>query len=335
VHNAQFSKSTVKIYRSCSCNDMEHALTRSEHSTTARPPDSAPSMSACRHASVVSWGSAPARSTSPQCFLAKTAFRRPDGSLVRAAELRRSGDVLQGLGGSLVNVMDVQKHSPQERDYVTIRTHLSSFCITTEHIVLVEGPDGKPVGVQAQDVLRRCQLGKETKIYNGDSFHCIISADLKCSNMQVVDVLFEDANQAVLAWQFSGRRPRSVSCAAAVACLGRQIADIADLRCVFESRLSKDAPRTHSGIAGGRSRSEGAAANPQSRWSVGTCRDVAGPQLPRADRARCEPCETHRRYIKNLARRDTRPCLKGATCKYCHALPHDPCHRASVGWSVG
>ena len=86
----------------------------------------------------------------PHCFLPEPAFKRPDGSMIRAAELRKFGDELIGPGGAIVRVLQVQKHQAVERDIVCLQTSQSTFRITSDHPLLVAGCDLKPVPQEAR-----------------------------------------------------------------------------------------------------------------------------------------------------------------------------------------
>lgn len=265
--------------------------------------------------SCASWASAPARSTFPRCFLPETVFERSDGRHVRAAELRKSGDVLRGPGHIQVQVLDVVKHCPSERDIICLTTHQSSFHIVADHPVLTKGTHGEPVPVEARSfLLSFSQQGLSGQLFDGENFHEVTHVKQVKRSVQVVDVCFHDEQAVVLAWTFPPCKRRSVRDEAGVACLGRRVADRSASMGVRVRGTFLEMSETRRSSR--RCRSEGASSDPLSSWSVGTCsHQVSEPHL-------CIVCPTHHRYVMdgNEPKR-TAPCRHGAGCKFCHA-PH-------------
>lgn len=260
--------------------------------------------------SSASWASAPARSTLPRCFLPETVFERSDGTHVRAAELRRCGDVLRGPGRTEVQVIDSEKHSPSERDIVCLTTRESSFHIVADHRILIKGVSGEPVPTEVCSLLSHFDHeGPPPELFDGVTFRAITKVRLLKRTVQVVDVCFNDAQAAVLAWTFPPCKVRTVRDEAAVACLGRQCADRSVSMGVRTKCTFLDVPNTPCGTR--RCRSQGAPMNPLSSWSVGTQRHHHNePEL-------CTVCQAHHRYTSEPKR--AAPCRHGAACRFCHA----------------
>lgn len=267
--------------------------------------------------SLLSWVSAPARYTRRRCFRPSTVFRQRDGSIIRAAQLpREGGTLLQGPGGRVARVREVQRHAPQEREFVRFQTSEGSFEVTAEHRLLVEGPSGEPVPVEA-----RCLMNVSSQaraVYNGWSFHEVISTEIFQDSAQVIEVCFDEDHVAVLAWLLPRRsvnRPASLKDAAAVACLGRSYSthDILVRPCWNNRRtFVEHGDSSRESQAPRRSRSLGEAPDPRSHWSVGTIRHGV------TDPGRCQICWPHHRFLRNSR---LRPCFDGAACRRCHA-PH-------------
>eukprot|EP00418_Pyrodinium_bahamense_P005601 CAMPEP_0179021546 /NCGR_PEP_ID=MMETSP0796-20121207/5947_1 /TAXON_ID=73915 /ORGANISM="Pyrodinium bahamense, Strain pbaha01" /LENGTH=476 /DNA_ID=CAMNT_0020717383 /DNA_START=98 /DNA_END=1528 /DNA_ORIENTATION=- len=111
---------------------------------------------------------------------ADTQFKRPDGSYVTAAGLRRSGDTLLGPQGTVAQVIDVQKYKPVERDVVSIRTAESAFRVTADHWLLAKGPKGLPVPLQsAQSLLQ--EGGGMPEVFDGSKYHVV--TDVSCGKL--------------------------------------------------------------------------------------------------------------------------------------------------------
>lgn len=259
--------------------------------------------------SSASWVSAPACSSGPHCFLPETHFRRPDGSYVTAAALKRSGDILVGPEGKFAQVLHVEKYKPEEREVVCLTTADASFRITSDHRLLVKGPNGSAEPVLARDLLAG---GRMPEVFDGSTYNIVKDLKLTRLRTQVVDVCFEEELIAVLAWTFPPRRkPRIVRNSAAVACLGRQVADRMMLM-IGDDCLTPLANKEYSM----RSRSCGAPANPTSTWSVGSLRHSDD------DPGRCRVCAVHHRFMLDTQEPKTAsPCRHGPACKYCHE-PH-------------
>mmetsp|Transcript_83336 Transcript_83336/g.231251 ORF Transcript_83336/g.231251 Transcript_83336/m.231251 type:complete len:323 (+) Transcript_83336:487-1455(+) len=289
-------------------------LSPSDSQAGSRPAASI-SSSATRLSAIssASWVSVPVQCKGRHCFLPDTQFKRPDGSYVTAAGLRRSGDTLLGPQGTVAQVIDVQKYKPVERDVVSIRTAESAFRVTADHWLLAKGPKGLPVPLQAQSLLQ--EGGGMPEVFDGSKYHVV--TDVSCGKLttQVVDVCLESERSAILAWTFPPqRKPRRVRPAAAVACLGRQVADRLALMLGTPCYL---APQTRT-ASGRRSRSCGDPGDPASPWSVGTRAHSDH------DPGRCEVCAVHHRYVRDQHEPKTAPpCRHGASCKYCHAPHHE------------
>mmetsp|Transcript_22566 Transcript_22566/g.56874 ORF Transcript_22566/g.56874 Transcript_22566/m.56874 type:complete len:179 (-) Transcript_22566:62-598(-) len=169
--------------------------------------------------------------------------------------------------------------------------------------------------MEARDFARRLEAGIAVpRIFDGSSFHEVTEAGETKQTTQLIDVCFDAEDAAVLAWHFPGKRPRSISCSAAVACLGRQVADRTAMLGVEEKCTFVDVGSS-SNRSQRRARSAGAASDPRSGWSAGT------RFHDRSDPARCQVCSAHHRFMQDPFAQDARPCKKGPGCRYCHA-PH-------------
>lgn len=297
-------------------------------------------MSECASSSLsvvtkASWVSAPACITPQQCFLVKTVFRRAHDnagspSYVPAAQLKR-GDMLLGPAQSTVQVLDVRRSKPRNRDIITIETHelpadtRSRFSVTSDHRVLVEGSDGKPVPQSAHDLKTQCSSNTR-KIFNGVGFVNISSITSHVDSVEVVDVCFDDPGASVLAWLFPGKHnPRSIRDDAAFACLGRAAEDrlglmgVACRNTFILDGAAHMATRRRCCSEGVKWRVAGESQqlkfNPWSNWSVGSQNHTD------ADPSRCRVCIEHRRFLRANAGIAVKPCRKGPRCKFCHG-PH-------------
>lgn len=272
-------------------------------------------------ATLVSWVSSPARATTQRCFSSAVVFQRPSGQRVRAAELcLRGGDVLLGPGGVEEVVKKVEKHAPQERDMVQIRTAKGVIELTGDHEILVEGPDGE---LQRSLADRFAQLDRAAlpaqfpKIFDGKRFQEVVAVVSSKKVLQVVDVCFERQDAAVLAWFFTvARQPRTLHSKAAFACLGRQhsSADLIDQYGHGVSKTFIDGKATPPMAT--RSRSADARPSHQSLWSVGTLKHPTS----------CTICFEHHRHLQQPS--TSHHCRKGASCQDCHAWHADVPFRA-------
>lgn len=183
-----------------------------------------------RGASLASWASAPARSTTPRCFLPRTSFLRPPrygGKRITASELspRIPGfDIVLGLDGAEVRVLRVLRHPAVERDLVhlAVESNPYPFQLTHNHRLLVEGPNGDLVAVTAGELLAH---GRCSRIYDGRRFKNVV-ATREREVTEVVEVTFMD-DACVLAWVLPRRAARAcrpqLRDGAAVACLGARL----------------------------------------------------------------------------------------------------------------
>mmetsp|Transcript_86868 Transcript_86868/g.153628 ORF Transcript_86868/g.153628 Transcript_86868/m.153628 type:complete len:324 (-) Transcript_86868:204-1175(-) len=126
-------------------------------------------------------------------FIPKTIFKRADGSLVRAGEMKWSEDNdVMGPDGSLVRVYSVQKYTPALRAFVCIRTANSLFEVAEDHRLLCKGPDGSLHDVKASDV-------GPFSVYNGLQFLPVQSVHQRVLQRALIEICFEH-DAAVLAW---------------------------------------------------------------------------------------------------------------------------------------
>mmetsp|Transcript_96884 Transcript_96884/g.244283 ORF Transcript_96884/g.244283 Transcript_96884/m.244283 type:complete len:327 (-) Transcript_96884:50-1030(-) len=294
-------------------SDMRGVASEGHRSATASASTGGTGSS---HASAVSWVSAPPSRSTPQCFLPRTAFQRPDGTFVRAAELKSHRDVLLGPAQRLIRVLDVAKHLPQERDIIHVVCDEPRLSVTPDHRLLIEGCSGGPVAVEARSLMRRHLTSQPLpRIFDGNRFHVIHEVRQTTETTQLVDVCLDADDAAVLAWQFPKQRPRSISTSAAVACLGRAVADRVALAGAREGRTFLDGSIAESQAPRLRIRSAGSAGDPRSAWSAGTTsHDPSDP-------ARCQVCRVHHRFMQDAGNTRATPCRHGASCRYCHA-PH-------------
>jgi len=215
-----------------------------------------------------------------------------------------------------VRVAHVTKYRAAPATFVRIWTAASRFSITADHRLLVQGEDGKAKAAQAQSLLHTARQGCHVSIYNGEDFVRVSRIEPSEEQMPVVEVRFDPADAAVLAW-YPSRRPQSMRSSSAFACLGRPrtAADALNgegfvVTNTFYGERAQAPPRW-------RSLSEGA--TPSASMSKGTlCHEDAFP-------SRCSVCAVHHRYLCDV-RNPTQagiatPCQKGAACPHCHA-PH-------------
>lgn len=269
--------------------------------------------------SIASWISV--HSDRPRCFLPNTAFRRTtDGAFVRAAGLRK-GDLLEGPDGSTACVMEVRKHKPGAAsvEFIQLTTEGGSFVCTWNHQLLVVGPDGECIPIEAQTLMNNTQ--RMPSIVTGAEPLPILKVEKFSRCQALVELCFASESSAVLAWVFpSGRLPRSVRRSASVACLGRRHgeSDSLDLAGLAVSKTFLDDKNIHAHPATScRSSSVGAHVNPRSCWSIGTlAHDEAHPE-------RCKVCPVHHRFLHNALDSSRGSCRRGALCRLCHAAHHE------------
>lgn len=284
-------------------------------SASTPPVHSAASSGAASAATVHSVASAPARGTTPCCFLPRTAFWSVEKKrYVAAAALNSAGgDRLLGPSGSEVLVRRAKGHAPVERDLVSLRLCgvRGAFVVTADHRLLTRGPNGEPVVCTGGDFVR----GSCRCLYNGTDFHVVELAEHYTQSCRVVEVSFEGDGVA-LAWVLP-RRSRSSEERIPVAVPGKEPTLGDDGVC--EQRTFLDCPCVaHSAAAGPRSLSVGARPLPTSSWSAGSRgHDDRHPE-------KCNVCTYHHLYLKNLRGPNAAsavPCVEGAACSRCHA-PH-------------
>eukprot|EP00927_Polykrikos_kofoidii_P003149 TRINITY_DN11245_c0_g1_i3.p1 TRINITY_DN11245_c0_g1~~TRINITY_DN11245_c0_g1_i3.p1 ORF type:complete len:1402 (+),score=136.92 TRINITY_DN11245_c0_g1_i3:73-4206(+) len=224
----------------------------------------------------ISWVSAPGRLNVARCFLPTTRFKRPNGAEVIAAELSQSGDVLLGPDGCEVKVHKKVRIPKSERDFVQLRLDGANcfFAITTNHPVLVEGPDGTQEVVEAGSILGA--NGTRKRVFSGVDYHSVVEANAFTDVTEVIELTFADSSATVIAWTPpQRRRPRRgqgrlLQPENGVAVRGAQLSQQHCLavngfvrRHGFVDEMSPASPHR-------RSRSVGSKALPESCFSVGS-----------------------------------------------------------------
>lgn len=267
---------------------------------------------------VVSWATAPARSTVPHCFLPGTTFRRAsDGQFLRAAELcGAGGDYVLGPNGTTVLVRSAQKVAASERDLVkiTIAGTDTPLIVTSINRILIKGPNGNdvPQPCCAADLSRM----DAPEMFDGTTFCSVVRVDEFVKSTEVVEIQFGE-DGAALAWLVPRRnRSRSVEPAIKqIAVLGKEFTfedfGFAKVR-TFIDFTGRSSPRRQRG------RSADSKPDAGSLWSVDT-RSHSDSQPDR-----CSICPTHHRYLRDtniegLHASKATPCSQGAACRKCHA----------------
>ncbi|CAE8639901.1 unnamed protein product [Polarella glacialis] len=300
---------------------------------SALPPGVGPLVTAAPESirsdvSIMSWVTSAAHTTTGACFLMGTAFRSQGGAWVRAAELHHGGgDVLEGPGGTHVKVMRVERLSPQRREFVQLRTAIGNMVTTADHDLLVEDANtGQPVNIQANAFKQweglhgtgasSRQAANPPRVYDGEEFQMVEEIKTFQKYDGVVAITFEHESDAVLAWTFPGRRPRTVLPGSSIACRGRphwaenfleQKTFInASGFAIRHSFIDEPTTLDQEQHARSRSSSTGATPSSHSRWSKGTRLHKIGS---------CVICWEHRRHVLDPR---SPPCKSGALCDKCH-----------------
>mmetsp|Transcript_98005 Transcript_98005/g.193989 ORF Transcript_98005/g.193989 Transcript_98005/m.193989 type:complete len:395 (-) Transcript_98005:267-1451(-) len=266
----------------------------------------------------VSWVSAPARLCASRCFLPRTRFRCPGKEEISAAQLRScGGDVVLGPDGKQVRVQTSLRLPAQERDLVHFKLEGAehAFTVTSDHCLKMEGPRGDQIAEEAR-ALVSVHNATRKRIFDGQQFRTVVSAELLQKSTAVVEVTFLD-DATVLAWLPPGRRPRSRETRAhnqrvAVACRGApaQTNDLmlgvgVGIQNTFLGDASNKPPR----------RPLSAGARPQTPLWFST-----GSLLHKqADPRHCDVCPAHHRQLLSSS---SPPCAHGELCRLCH-MPHE------------
>lgn len=225
----------------------------------------------------------------------------------------------------LVRVANVVKHLAVERDLV--RVHIApeenvlkttmkndSFTITANHKIYMCERNGTCSALPAKHLVSELHAGLKPCVRTGAGLRNVVLASLFVQSTEVVEVMFEDENAVVFAWEFSSRTPRTVRENAAVCCAGRDHHSADRLKrtgLVPKNTFIDGSPKE----GRRRSSSEGDKPRPDSSWSVGTI------SHDESDERRCagRVCRFHRRYMQTCATHSgAKPCKDGAACKFCH-----------------
>mmetsp|Transcript_119880 Transcript_119880/g.238676 ORF Transcript_119880/g.238676 Transcript_119880/m.238676 type:complete len:1052 (-) Transcript_119880:121-3276(-) len=285
---------------------------------TANIRSSETSRSTVSGGTVISWMSAPARSSFPHCFLPDTAFQSAsNGVYIRAAELcRAGGNKLLGANGCEVVVVRATKIPTADRDLVALRMEGAAgvFMVTADHRLFKQGPTGRETPCEAREFVQENAAGRQPQIFDGTHFCLVELATCFTKATSLVEVVF-DGDLAALAYILPRRRRSLPVVGFPLAVLGTE-PTTEDLGLVATRTFLNPAGRRNEPP---RSASMGAPPNPKSLWSVGTV--AHSDDFPE----RCNICATHHRFLidsMKVGSANASPCRAGAACQRCHAC-HD------------
>jgi len=271
---------------------------------------------------VISWMSAPARSSLPHCFLPDTAFQSAsNGVYIRAAELcRAGGNKLRGENGCEVVVVRATKIPTADRDLVALRMVGAAgvFKVTADHRLLKQGPTGRATPCEAWEFVQENVAGRHRHLFDGTQFCLVELATCFTKATSLVEVVF-DGDLAALAYILPRRRRSLPDVGIPLAVLGTD-PTTEDLGLVATRTFLNPVGRRNEHP---RSASMGAPPNPKSLWRVGTI--AHSDDFPE----RCSICATHHRFLIDSMKAGSAkasPCRAGAACQRCHA-----CHEEQPG----
>jgi hypothetical protein len=164
--------------------------------------------------------------TSARRFAAGTAFRRPDGQLVSAMQLcampgaAAGGPAIALVGprGSVARIRCAAAVGAlQKHDFIRLQTSGGSILLLPDQWVIVEGSDGSPVAVRAEELLGWGSIapsampGPSIRVSDGSRFADVERVMRVEEALQIVEVCFEECNggMPLFAWTIQDLLPRA------------------------------------------------------------------------------------------------------------------------------